>query len=52
MNNGTFELKYIMGVMGPILYYRTRGFVVDASSAFCGFTEWSEWMPVPTEGER
>lgn len=37
------------------LEFRERGVQVDASGAFCGFGEWSDWRPVPTyiepEGE-
>ena len=30
------------------LQQRTRDVYVDASTAFCGFTEWSDWHDVPT----
>lgn len=37
------ELRWFDGV----LHYRERGFQVDASGAFCGVTEWSDWKRVP-----
>lgn len=42
------ELQWVMTHNTPQLCQRTREIVVDASGAFCGFTEWSEWTPVPT----
>lgn len=33
------------------LEQRTRNVTCDASGAFAGFTEWSEWGPVPTVRE-
>lgn len=33
------------------LEQRTRNVTCDASGAFAGFTEWSEWGPVPTVGK-
>lgn len=33
---------------GGILEQRTRMPRVDANGAFCDFTDWSEWHPVPT----
>ena len=29
------------------LQQRTREPIVDASGAFCGFTKWGPWVPVP-----
>jgi hypothetical protein len=33
---------------GGVLEQRTRNLCVDATGAFCQFTEWSEWHLVPT----
>jgi hypothetical protein len=32
---------------GDVLEQRTRFVCVDAAGAFCEFTEWSAWHPVP-----
>lgn len=45
----TYELRMMTGDGGLWqLQFRTRQPVVDASGAFCGFGEWSEWSDVPT----
>lgn len=41
------ELRWIVRGDFSQLYQRTRQMTVDASGAFCGFTEWSEWTLVP-----
>jgi len=45
------EIRWLGGVNRK-LQQRTREVQVDASGAFCGFTEWSEWSDVPIELER
>ena len=43
------ELRWYDYGNRTLLQYRTRQMTMDASGAFCGFSEWSEWMLVPTE---
>lgn len=37
------ELRWV----DDVLQYRTRGFEVDASMAFCGLTDFGPWRNVP-----
>lgn len=42
------EIRWVADGRGNMqLQHRTRGFQIDASGAFCGVTEWSEWSAVP-----
>ncbi len=41
--NELIQLRLIYGR----IQYRQRGFVVDASGAFCGLTEFGEWQDIP-----
>lgn len=38
-------------LLKTVLEYRQKQPVVDASGAFCGYSEWSEWLLVPTVEE-
>lgn len=41
------ELRLAISVEGGLqLQQRTRTVVTDASGAFCGFSDWSEWTAV------
>lgn len=45
----TYELRMMTGDGGLWqLQFRTRQPVVDASGAFCGFGDWTDWSDVPT----
>ena len=35
-------------VVKTVLQYRQKQPVVDADGSFCGHTDWSEWVDVPT----
>ncbi len=37
------EFRWFNGV----LQYRERGFQVDASGAFCGVTDFGDWIAIP-----
>jgi hypothetical protein len=42
------EIRFVNDGQGGLqLQQRTRQPVVDASGAFCGFGEWSDWSSVP-----
>jgi hypothetical protein len=42
------EIRFVNDGQGGLqLQQRTRQPAVDASGAFCGFGEWSDWASVP-----
>lgn len=42
------EIRWVTDGKGNMqLQFRTRSVRVDASGAFCQFTDWSEWSAVP-----